>query len=68
MPLGPPLPPVRYQPPTVKKPKKKRRQSNQDTSATIGRYVAFFVLFGMLPLAGLLFLMALIMYSKYGWH
>ena len=68
MPLGRPLPPVRYQPPAVKKPKKKRRQSNRDTSATIGRYVAFFVLFGVLPLSGLLFLMALVTFSKYGWH
>jgi hypothetical protein len=68
MPLGPTLPPSRYQPPAVKKPKKKRRQSNQDTSATIGRWVAFFVLFGMIPLAGVLFVMALVMYSKYGWY
>lgn len=68
MPLGQPLPPSRYQPPAVKKPKKKRRQSNQDSAATIGRYVAFFVLFGLIPLGGLLFLMSIIMYSKYGWH
>jgi hypothetical protein len=68
MPLGPPLPPARYQPPAVKKPKKKRRQSSQDTAARIGRWVAFFVLFGLIPLGGLLFLMSIIMYSKNGWY
>lgn len=67
-PPQPTLPRARYKPPEVKKPKKRKAASNRDASAKMGRWVAMFVFFGALPLAGLLFLLMLISYSKHGWQ
>ena len=67
VPVETPLPRMKYQPPVVKPPKKNKRRSNQDPAATLGRWVALFVFFIVLPLAGFLFFIAMILYSRRGW-